>query len=424
MKREQEQHLLTRYREHVVSDLLPFWWKAVDTRKGGIFTCFDNAGLRVVSRNKYTWSQGRFVWLWSRAARMINASMLPGDAAQYLREAARTIEFLSANVFLGNGNCAYALSESGEKIDGEHSDTSIYADCFVLLGFSEYALVAKDSQILARAFEVYDRIRARLESGSFRTEPYPIPRGYRSHSIAMILLRVTQIIADAAHTLEHPRREGMARETVRCASEILEVFCRPDGSVWELIPAEERFSDTILARHITPGHIFESMWFVIRTALQHGRSDWIEHAGRSIAWVYETGWDTEWGGLFRYVDREGGKPRGIARNEPYEALMIDTWDTKIWWPQAEALYATLLAWKTTGNAAFESMHLMLFEYVFRTFPNPDRTVGEWIQIRDRRGAPLDRYVALPVKDPYHILQAVMLMIELLHTDGKSVDFHH
>jgi N-acylglucosamine 2-epimerase len=102
--------------------------------------------------------------------------------------------------------------------------------------------------------------------------------------------------------------------------------------------------------------------------------------------------------------------------------MLDTWDTKIWWPHAEALYATLLAYKVTGDAAFDSMHSQLFDYVFLTFPNPDRAIGEWIQIRDRQGAPLDKCVALPVKDPYHILQDVLLMIELLHSDGKSVDF--
>ena len=68
------------------------------------------------------------------------------------------------------------------------------------------------------------------------------------------------------------------------------------------------------------------------------------------------------------------------------------------------------------------MHGSVFEYVFRIFPNPDRTVGEWIQIRDRQGVPLEKCVALPVKDPYHILQDVMLIIELLHSDGTSVDF--
>jgi N-acylglucosamine 2-epimerase len=416
------EQLLTTYREHVTSDLLPFWWRAVDTQNGGIFTCFDNAGTKLVSRNKYTWSQGRFVWLWSRIARMINASMLPGDAAQYLREAARTAEFLSEHVFLANGNCAYVLSETGEKIEGEHSDTSIYADCFVQLGFSEYALVAGDSQALELAFDISDRIRVRLASGSFRTEPYPIPQGYRSHSISMISLRVSQILADAAEALKHPRKEEMAAETVRCASEVLDVFLRPDAAVWELIPTEDELRDTILARHATPGHIFESMWFVIRSARQHGRPEWIERATRSIAWAFDVGWDKEFGGIFRYVDREGGKPRGVAGGEKYETLMVDTWDTKIWWPHSEALYATLLASKTTGSADFDLMHSQLFEYVFRTFPNPDRTVGEWIQIRDREGVPLDKIVALPVKDPYHILQDLVLIVELLHSDGRSADF--
>lgn len=422
MKTEPDLSLLDFYRDHAVTDLLPFWWKAVDTRHGGIFTCFDNAGSRLVSRNKYTWSQGRFVWLWSRIARMIRASMLPDDAGRYLDEAARTVEFLTRHVFLSNGNCAYVLSEIGEKIEGENSDSSIYADCFVLLGFSEYALVAGDVHVLQRALEIYDRIRARLASGNFRTAPYPIPAGYRSHSIVMILLRVTQILADAAQTLESPRSQELASETVRCASEILDVFCRPDGRVWELIPLEERLNDTVLARHATPGHIFESMWFVIRTALQHGRDAWIPDAARSIAWAFDVGWDRELGGVFRYVDSEGGKPRGTPGNEPYETLMVDTWDTKIWWPHAEALYATLLAYKTTDDSTFDSMHAKLFEYVFRTFPNPDRTIGEWVQIRDRHGAPLDKCVALPVKDPYHILQDVLLIIELLHSGGKSVDF--
>ncbi|MGH9631823.1 MAG: AGE family epimerase/isomerase [Bryobacteraceae bacterium] len=421
MRNELEDDLLTFYRQQVASDLLPFWWKAVDTRNGGIFTCFDNAGARLVSRNKYTWSQGRFVWLWSRAARMISAGMLPGDAALYLREAERTVEFLTRHVFLRNGNCSYVVSETGEQIEGERSDTSIYADCFVLLGFSEYALAAHDAHVLGRAFDIYDRVRARLASGSFLTAPYPIPAGYRSHSIAMILLRVTQILRDAAQTLGHRREAEMTRQTVQCASEVVDVFRRPDGSVWELIPMEERFEDTVLARHATPGHIFESMWFVIRTARLEGREDWIQAAGRAIAWASQAGWDKEWGGLFRYVDREGGQPRGIPGEEPYERLMMDTWDTKIWWPHSEALYATLLAYTITGDAAFKSMHSRVHEYVFRTFPNPDRSVGEWIQIRDRQGLPLEKCVALPVKDPYHILQDLLLMVELLHSGGESVD---
>jgi len=63
------------------------------------------------------------------------------------------------------------------------------------------------------------------------------------------------------------------------------------------------------------------------------------------------------------------------------------------------------------------MYGQAHEYVFRTFPNPDKAIGEWIQIRDRQGRPVEKTVALPVKDPFHILRNVLLIIELL-ADGS------
>jgi N-acylglucosamine 2-epimerase len=48
--------LLSHYRRHAEEDLLPFWMRAADTRRGGVHTCFDNAGARLVSTDKYTWS--------------------------------------------------------------------------------------------------------------------------------------------------------------------------------------------------------------------------------------------------------------------------------------------------------------------------------------------------------------------------------
>ena len=43
---------------------------------------------------------------------------------------------------------------------------------------------------------------------------------------------------------------------------------------------------------------------------------------------------------------------------------------------------------------------------------------EWIQIRDRAGAPLDATVALPVKDPFHIARALLLLVELLAAEPE------
>ena len=57
------------------------------------------------------------------------------------------------------------------------------------------------------------------------------------------------------------------------------------------------------------------------------------------------------------------------------------------------------------------------EYTFSTFPNRENDRGEWIQIRDRAGRPEDRVVALPVKDPFHILLNLILILELCEKNG-------
>ena len=63
---------------------------------------------------------------------------------------------------------------------------------------------------------------------------------------------------------------------------------------------------------------------------------------------------------------------------------------------------------------FKKIH----DYVFKTFPNSDKNIGEWIQIQNREGKPIDKVAALPVKDPFHILRNMMLLIEILEEDKK------
>ena len=414
--------LLSFYRQHALSNLIPFWQRALDTDRGGIYTCFDNSGKNLVSRNKYTWSQGRFVWLWSRLSGMASKGYLPGDPAAYLKPAEKTVSFLLSHAFLDNGNCAYLLSEKGdmlESVPGSGFDTSIFSDCFILLGLAEYSRVSGQVEVLDRALQLYDRICIRVASGNFRTDPYPIPTGLRGQSVSMILLRVTQVLAEAVTAFQHHRSDEISRATVALSREILESYCHEDGRVTEFLPLTTHANDGLLVRHVNPGHVFECMWFIMNTALQQKQNQWIPKAVTAIKTAASLGWDQAYGGFFRFVSETGGKPVGTTSGQPYELLILDTWDLKLWWPHSEALYSTLLAYRLTGDTHLYSLFRQVHEYVFRTFPNPDSQVGEWIQIRDRQGLPLEKCVALPVKDPYHILQDILLIIELLHDSEKT-----
>src|SRR5690554_5431684 len=102
------------YRRHLEEAVLPFWLGGPSDREhGGVFTCLENESGRLVSRDKFVWSQGRFAWLMAHAARMARRGLLSGDAGDYLARARETADFLIEHAFLPDGSCAYLLTEEG-----------------------------------------------------------------------------------------------------------------------------------------------------------------------------------------------------------------------------------------------------------------------------------------------------------------------
>ena len=402
------------YRRHLDEVIMPYWLgDPVDEESGGVFTCIDNRGERRLSNDKYVWSQGRFAWLMARGARLAERGVIGGSAETYLRLARSTADFLLRHAFLPNGRCAYLLTRDGrlkESLPGQGHDISIFVDCFVALGLAEAGRATGDEGYLTKALHCYDTVRDAMASGDARSEPYPVPAGCRSHAFPMIMLNVSQELEAVLAEAGHPRAAGLGRDANAYVDEILRDFLQGDVVNEFLCPGG---ADGVLVRHVTPGHTVESMWFVMEQGRRHGRNDVVARAAAVVERAVEIGWDSEYGGLFRFVERDGGPPRGEARDR-YERLILDTWDTKIWWPHSEALYASLLGYALTGNEALREIHDRVHAYTFATFPHPDPAVGEWIQIRDRRGRPLDKLVALPVKDPYHIMRNMMLLVELLH----------
>jgi N-acylglucosamine 2-epimerase len=141
---------LAFYVQHLKTNLLPFWLsRSVDEEYGGFYTCFDNEGKRMLSQDKFTWSQGRIVWMWSKLAAMSVFS--PAERDTFKALARSGAQFLMQHCLLPSGNCAFLLSREGEpkpQAPGMPLDSSIYADCFVVLGLSRYAALTFDKPAL------------------------------------------------------------------------------------------------------------------------------------------------------------------------------------------------------------------------------------------------------------------------------------
>jgi N-acylglucosamine 2-epimerase len=371
----------------------------------------------LVSRDKFTWSQGRFAWLCARLARDGAAGLIPGTAKTWLAHAEKTVRFLERHAFLADGACAFLLSEEGlvkEAIPGRGPAPSIYADCFVVMGFAEYAAVSGERAVFDAAWRLFERIQERIATGQFATWPAPIPEGHDSHALAMIALNMTLVLADAAEVLADPRSAPARTRCQSAAARIFDDFMQADGRIIELRPRVEPRRPTLLSRHVNPGHSLEGLWMLLTVAQRLGDAAWVARAQTAIRYALETGWDAEHGGIFHFVDCERGPPTGEAGDSAYERNVRDTWSTKLWWVHSEALYTTALAHRVTGDPAMRAWFERIWEYAFRIFPQPDSAIGEWIQIRDRQGQPLERVVALPVKDPYHIARNLIQLTKLFH----------
>lgn len=392
---------------------MPFWLtQAADREHGGVFTCFSNDGATMLSRDKFVWSQGRWLWLLARTLKMARAGQVNADIADIHNLGEQTYTFLHESAFLENGNAVYLLTETGDKkffADFVEHDISFFVDCFLVLGFAEWASVTGNVAIYQEALALYQRIRYRLDAGNIRSEPYPIPAGCTPHARPMIMLNVSQELAAAAETLQQPQASELDQQATEYMNTIMSKFRRADGRLVEILGDGNA---PVLEQHCTPGHAIESMWFVITQAHKHQDSDTIQQAVETIAIMFNLGWDQQYGGLLRFVTIEGLPPQGTPTNA-FEEAILASWDTKLWWVHSETVYATLLAHTLTGHDDLLTLSERICEYTFNTFPNPDTTVGEWLQICNRQGMPHDKFIALPVKDPYHIYRNLLLCVDLL-----------
>ena len=413
MNKPHAERLLKFYSDHLHEVIVPFWMdRGIDRQDGGYFTCFDNTGERLVGTDKYVWSQGRFVYVLSALAE------LTGRGEPYLSDAKWGVDFLREHCLTPNAHCAFLLAKQGEPKEptpGSGLEVSTYADCFVAGGFAKYAEQTGDQEILDAAVRIYDSILQRIEAGTFKTEPYPLPPGYKSHGVSMIALNTAQDLSAAMRRLQDDRLSEISNRCAAFAAEIMGKFVA-DGLVREAVGPDGEPPDNIIGRYVNPGHMAESMWFIMHHGRATGDEKLIAKAARLVKSAFRVGWDDQYGGLFQYVDKDGGKPAGSTagiESCPMIPKLASDWDTKLWWVHSEALYASLLGHVLTGDDELLRMHNKLHEYTFATFPNPNKDVGEWIQIRGRTGEPVAKTVALPVKDPMHIWRNLILLIHLL-----------
>ena len=413
---------LSFFKKELTDKLLFFWMdRCLDKENGGYLNCFSNDGSKLVSTDKYTWSQGRFLWVFSRLA-TIESDLFDKDQRYvFLSYAKSGMEFLKKHVLIDGEplRCVFLTDAQGnpKSVEGHDGyDLSISADCFVVMGFAAYARATADKQAWKFARDLGESVFKRYESGNYRSLPYPVPSGYRTHAKPMILTNVFCELYRSAEQFDKAYAEVLREQISDCHKEVFEVFADDHNLVHEFTLADGSFAENLFGQHINPGHTLEDMWFQWEAADIVGIDTYRDAIENIVLKTMELGWDAEYGGIYHFIPCDGldtvYKTEELSE-EPQMKLVLDDWGSKLWWVHSEAMYTNLLLYEKTGKEEYLRSFEKVFEYTYRTFPNPDPEIREWIQIRTRDGHPQEKVVALPVKDPYHIIRNVLLMIELL-----------
>ena len=428
MKKELDvQKYLKFFKEEMTENLLFFWMsRCLDEKNGGYLNCFSNDGSKLVSTDKYTWSQGRFLWMFSRLATMESDLFTEEDRKTFLAYAKNGRDFLLKNCLLGPDDyrCVFLMDAEGNPKhvgDYEGYDLSISADCFVVMGFAAYARATGDMEGWEFVKKLAASVWERYEANNYRSLPYPLTDAHIGHGRPMILTHVYCEMYRAAQILEPELVGQMAEKMAICSERVFKLFQDENHLIHEFKTAEGVFSENLFCQHINPGHTLEDMWFQL-DACDLLNIDRMDEICEIVKATMDLGWDQEFGGLYHFIAVDGldtKYPLGDAADEPQMPLILGDWGSKLWWVHSEALYTTLLMYCRTGKEEFLTMFEKVFDYTYKTFPNPDRSIREWIQIRTREGKPQEKVVALPVKDPYHIIRNVLLIIELLEKQGRS-----
>ena len=264
---------------------------------------------------------------------------------------------------------------------------------------SEYAIASGDKTYAEKALALFKRIQRFLSTPGFLEPKYLPTLQARGHSITMILIntasRVRAAISDP--TLDTQIDESLAA--------IRKYFIHPEfKALLEMVGKDGEFIDTCNGRVINPGHCIETSWFILEEArYRNWDKDLVQMALQILDWSWEWGWDEEHGGIINFRD---------CRNFPAQDY---SQDMKFWWPQTEAIIATLYAYQATHDEKYLAMHKQINDWTYAHFP--DKEYGEWYGYLHRDGTVAQPAKGNLFKGPFHIprmmIRSYMLCQELL-----------
>lgn len=386
MDSARRKELLATYRDGLLKDTLPFWTRhCVDREHGGFMMSLDRDGT-VIDTDKGVWQQGRFTWLLGELYNNVE----PRD--EWLELAKHGARFLDDHCFdPSDGRMWFHVSREGRPI---RKRRYAFSESFAAIAYGELAKATGDEHYREKARQTFQRFINHNQNPQGVQPKFTDARPTRSIGFPMITIATAQELRESidltdAHewidrSIEDIRQYHL-KEDIRCVMETV-------GPTGELI-------DHFDGRTLNPGHAIEGAWFIMLEGKLRNDESLVRVGCQMLDWMWERGWDKQHGGILYFVD-----VKGLPVHEYWH-------DMKFWWPQNEAIIATLLAFRLMDDPKYADWHQMIHDWTYLHFP--DRGHGEWFGYLHRDGSISSTLKGNLWKGPFHMPRMQLICSQIL-----------
>jgi N-acylglucosamine 2-epimerase len=373
------QRLTAFYRDTLLNDVIPFWLKhGLDREYGGICTALDRDGS-LLDTDKCVWFQGRAGWMFSTLYNTVE------QRAEWLEAARSCVEFSRRHCVAPNGKMYFIVTRDGRPL---RMRRYVFSESFAAVSYAAFAKAANDDAIATDALNAFATyLRYSFEPGAMlpKFEPTRPMKGLSARMIAIVTAQELRANLGDLSVFGKTLTEWIDESI----TEIERDFLKPDHqALMEVVDPDGAILDHLDGRTLNPGHAIECAWFIMHEGRLRADRRLIELGAQILDWMWARGWDQEFGGLLYFTD---------LRHLPVQ----EYWhDMKFWWPQCEAIIATLLAYDLTGDSRYATMHAQVHDWSFAHFPDPEH--GEWYGYLHRDGRVSQRAKGNMFKGPFHL----------------------
>lgn len=378
-----------KYRKDLTENILPFWLEhGLDRVNGGVYTCVNRRG-ELMDSTKSVWFQGRCAFVYAYAYN--NVERRP----EYIEMSRSCIDFIEKHCFDTDGRMYFEVTADGRPL---RKRRYVFSECFAAIAMSEYSIATGNGEYARKALSLFKKILRFIDTPGILEPKYLPTQQSRGHSITMILINTAACIR---RVISDPVLDERITESI---DQIGRYFMHPEyKALLEMTGPDGELIDTLAGRVINPGHCIETSWFLLDEARHRDDEEIARMALTIFDWSWQWGWDNEFGGIINFRDCKGYPAQDYSQ------------DMKFWWPQTEAIIATLCAYEATGDTRYLEMHQLVSDWAYEHMP--DDAYGEWFGYLHRDGSVAQPAKGNLFKGPFHIprmmIKSILVIDEIL-----------